>query len=144
MEYVDARLAVVGLRDAILPRGVRQRVQCLHDVGDAHLRELYRGAIALLQPSTAEGFGYPPLEAMACGTPAVVSDIPVLRETTGGAARTCPPEDAGAWAAAMRAMLNSEERQAWAERGLAWADRWRAPGGWRGHLEDMARVMEGR
>jgi glycosyltransferase involved in cell wall biosynthesis len=51
---------------------------------DGGLQALLTGAAALLYPSRYEGFGLPPLEAWACGTPALVSDVPVLRETTGG------------------------------------------------------------
>ena len=63
----------------------------LPHVNDDELRALMTGAAALLFPSRYEGFGLPPLEAAACGTPAIVSDLPVLREThrTAGV-RTCP------------------------------------------------------
>ena len=50
------------------------------------LANLYRGAAALVLPSRYEGFGLPVLEAMACGTPVVVSDDPALREVAGDAA----------------------------------------------------------
>ena len=60
------------------------------------------GATVLLYPSRYEGFGLPPLEAMACGTPAVVSDIPALRESTAGTARLVPPGDVDGWADALR------------------------------------------
>ncbi|HVE71252.1 MAG TPA: glycosyltransferase family 1 protein [Thermoanaerobaculia bacterium] len=50
------------------------------------LAALYRGAIALVMPSLEEGFGLPVAEAMACGTPVIASDIPSLREVSGGAA----------------------------------------------------------
>ena len=50
-----------------------------------HLAELYRGAAALLLPSRYEGFGIPVLEAMASGTPVVVSGDPALREVAGDA-----------------------------------------------------------
>lgn len=50
------------------------------------LVELYRGAAALLLPSRYEGFGLPVIEAMACGTPVVLSDEPALREVAGEAA----------------------------------------------------------
>jgi glycosyltransferase involved in cell wall biosynthesis len=53
----------------------------------------------LVFPSLYEGFGLPLAEALAHGLPAIVSDIPVLRETAGGAALYLPPEDEHAWAA---------------------------------------------
>jgi glycosyltransferase involved in cell wall biosynthesis len=52
-------------------------------VCDAELDGLLAGALALVLPSHLEGFGFPPLEAALCGTPSVVSDLPVLRETLG-------------------------------------------------------------
>lgn len=52
-------------------------------VPDEHLAAIYSGARALVFPSDDEGFGLPPVEALACGTPVVVSDIPVLREVLG-------------------------------------------------------------
>lgn len=61
----------------------------VHFVGFVHedqMREFYQEADLFFFPSLLEGFGFPPLEAMACGTPALVSDIPVLRETLGDAA----------------------------------------------------------
>jgi glycosyltransferase involved in cell wall biosynthesis len=54
---------------------------------------LYNLADVFLFPSWDEGFGYPPIEAMACGAPVVVSNIPVLLETTGGVALAAPPDD---------------------------------------------------
>lgn len=60
-------------------------------IKDEDMASFYQGADVFLFPSLLEGFGFPPLEAMACGTPAVVSDIPVLRETLEDAALFCEP-----------------------------------------------------
>ena len=65
------------------------------------LAELYRGAVALVMPSLEEGFGLPVIEAMACGTPAIASDIPVFREIAGDAALLTND-----FASAMRRILN--------------------------------------
>lgn len=59
------------------------RIEFTGRVPQDKLRALYRGARLLVQPSLYEGFGIPPLEAMASGTPALVSDIPVFREVYG-------------------------------------------------------------
>jgi glycosyltransferase involved in cell wall biosynthesis len=87
------------------------------------LRALVAGAALLCLPSRYEGFGLPPLEAMACGVPAVVSDIPVLREVTGGLARYVPVGDIQALATALRETLASqadgEQLRAWAA-GFSW------------------------
>jgi glycosyltransferase involved in cell wall biosynthesis len=77
-------------------------------VTDDDLVALLTGAAVLLYPSRYEGYGLPPLEAMACGTPAVVSDIPALRESTAGTARLTPVGDVEAWAAALRDGLAGE------------------------------------
>jgi glycosyltransferase involved in cell wall biosynthesis len=77
-------------------------------VDDADLVALLTGAAALAFPSRAEGFGLPPLEAVACGTPAVVSDLPVLRESAGGSATFVPPGDAEAWTDALAAALRGD------------------------------------
>ena len=53
----------------------------------------YSGAIAVVVPSLAEGFGIPVIEAMACGTQILVSDIPVFREIAGDDARYFDPHD---------------------------------------------------
>ena len=87
----------------------------------ADLRRLTAGAAALVLPSRYEGFGLPALEALACGVPVVTTDIPVLREVTGGLAEYVPVGDVAALAEALRRMLATEqdaarigERRAWA------------------------------
>jgi glycosyltransferase involved in cell wall biosynthesis len=69
--------------------GVRvfgRRVRWLGEVGTEELAALYRGALCLVYVSLYEGFGLPVLEAMACGTPVVVSQAEALREVAGDAA----------------------------------------------------------
>ena len=73
------------------------------------LAAVYRRATLVLQPSEREGFGLPVVEAMACGTPVVASDLNVLREVGGDAAVYCPVADVDAWSEAVIALL--EERQ---------------------------------
>jgi glycosyltransferase involved in cell wall biosynthesis len=77
-------------------------VRTLGHAEDADLVALLTGAKVLLYPSRYEGFGLPPLEALACGTPAVASDIPALRESSAGLVRLVPPGDVEGWAAALR------------------------------------------
>lgn len=74
-------------------------------VPDADLAWLYSGAIALAYPSLYEGFGIPVIEAMACGTPVIASDIPVLREVAGEAAVFVPPLDTSRWSSAIADIL---------------------------------------
>jgi len=70
-------------------------------VGDDRLVELYRGARAFVYPSLYEGFGLPPLEAMACGVPVVVADASSLPEVVGDAGLTVDPRDAAGLAHAI-------------------------------------------
>jgi glycosyltransferase involved in cell wall biosynthesis len=67
-------------------RGTGDRVRFLSDVSDDDLSVLYSAASAYICPSIHEGFGMPVLEAMACGTHVVCSDLPVLHEVAGEAA----------------------------------------------------------
>jgi glycosyltransferase involved in cell wall biosynthesis len=97
---------------AAVPRPTGERVQIVGHTTDAELVALLTGAKVLLYPSRYEGFGLPPLEALACGTPAVASDIPALRESTAGAVRLVTPGDVEGWAAALREGLSGELRLA--------------------------------
>jgi glycosyltransferase involved in cell wall biosynthesis len=72
-----------GIRPLIERLGLVDRVRLVDSLPESDLRALYTQAEALFFPSFAEGFGYPPLQAAACGLPAVVSDLPPLRETLG-------------------------------------------------------------
>lgn len=73
----------------------------LGHVPDGDLDLLYAGAVAVAYPSMLEGFGFPPQEAALRGTPAVVSDLPALRETLGDGALFIPPGDEDALAVAL-------------------------------------------
>ncbi|MBV9013822.1 MAG: glycosyltransferase family 4 protein [Pseudonocardiales bacterium] len=81
------------------------RVHLLGAITDEELAVVLHGAAVLAAPSRAEGFGLPVLEAMAAGVPVVHSDAPALVEVAGGAGVTVPRNDAGALAAALRAVL---------------------------------------
>ncbi len=82
--------------------GVLGRVHLIGRVDDDDLPALFREAAAFAYVSLDEGFGVPPLEAMAFGIPVVCSDIPALRETGGdGGALFAPPLDEGAIAGAL-------------------------------------------
>lgn len=81
-------------------------------VGDAQLRALYEGAELFIFPSVYEGFGLPPLEAMACGCPVVASDAASLPEVCGDAAAYIPPHDARRLADVVTALLDDPGRLA--------------------------------
>ena len=81
------------------------RVHLTGWLSDAELQSLVAGAAVLAFPSLYEGYGLPPLEALACGTPVVCSDLPVLREVLGAHAVFTPALDAGAFAGALAGAL---------------------------------------
>ena len=85
------------------------------DVGvlkDAELAALYRGAVGLIFPSLYEGFGLPPLEAMACGCPVIVSRAASLPEVCGEAALYCDPYDPADIACQIQRLLDDSALQA--------------------------------
>jgi glycosyltransferase involved in cell wall biosynthesis len=91
-------------------------------VDDDTLAALYTGARALVFPSDDEGFGLPAVEALACGTPVVASDVPALREVLGGRATLVDAADLGALiATAERARRPAPAPPPW-----TWADAARA------------------
>jgi len=96
-------------------------------IDDAALSCLYAGASLYLQPSLAEGFGLPPLEAMACGTPVISSHAGSLPEVLGDAAVLLPPGGPDApeqWAGAIVRLLGDDaERARMASAGRAQAAR---------------------
>ena len=101
--YVD------GLREQVRRLGLERRVRFLGSVDYAQMRGYYREAAALIFPSFIETFGYPLLEAMACGTPVIASDIPTFREIAGDTALYASPEDPDALAAAIDALWDDPQ-----------------------------------
>lgn len=113
------------LADALESAG--HRVRLLGYVPDATLPGLYAGADAACYVSLDEGFGVPPLEAMATGTPVVASDIPVIREVLGDAALVVDPLEVEEIAHALVSIVgDSALRARLSARGLerASAHRW--------------------
>jgi glycosyltransferase involved in cell wall biosynthesis len=92
---------------------VKERLLFTGYLADEDLRALYSSCSAFVYPSLYEGFGLPPLEAMACGAPVITSRIPSIVETVGtDAARLVSPTDAKALARALVEILDNEnERQ---------------------------------
>lgn len=73
--------------------GTLSNVIFTNRICDAQIKSLYQNAFCFIFPSLYEGFGIPPLEAMICGCPVVVSDIPVMHEVCGDAALYFDPHD---------------------------------------------------
>lgn len=114
---------------ALSRSSVADRVEWRKEVGDAELVRLYSQADLLLWPSLSEGFGLPPVEAMACGTPVVSSIVTSIPEVCGDAALLVEPTDVERIFEAMRRLLSDDAmRQEYVERGarrareLTWAE----------------------
>jgi glycosyltransferase involved in cell wall biosynthesis len=80
------------IHDAIKRSSQREQIKCLGFVAQSELPELYRAADAFVYPSLFEGFGMPPIEAMACGCPVISSTAGSLAEVIGEAALKVDPE----------------------------------------------------
>ena len=91
---------------------LRERVRFLGRVPTADLPHLYNAAQMLVLPSYYEGFGLPPLEAMACGVPVIVSDTPAMSEVVADAGLRVAPEDDEGFAVGMWRLLQDDTLRA--------------------------------
>jgi glycosyltransferase involved in cell wall biosynthesis len=101
--------------------GLTSAINVLPFVDRATLAAVYRRSALALLPSDREGFGLPIVEALACATPMVASDIPVLREIGSTAVTYCPVASVEAWVEAILRLLDEREQQpaAWQARRAA-------------------------
>jgi glycosyltransferase involved in cell wall biosynthesis len=88
--------------------GIRERLLFTGYVSEEDLRALYSSCRVAIYPSLYEGFGLPPLEAMACGAPVITSDIQTILETVGEAARAVSPTDVQGLARAILEVIENE------------------------------------
>jgi glycosyltransferase involved in cell wall biosynthesis len=107
---VGGQRAIFG--DARLADVAPPQVRALGYVPDADLPALYASAEVFAYPSLYEGFGIPPLEAMAWGTPVVTANSTSLPEVVGAAAVLVAPEDPAAIAAGLRQVLTDDDLRA--------------------------------
>ena len=96
------------LRERIAGLGIERQVDWQPYAADGELLALYRGARALVLPSLHEGFGLTALEAMACGTPVVVSRTSSIPEVVGDAGVLVDPLDSGSIAAGLTRVLTED------------------------------------
>jgi len=101
--------------------GLIDAIHVLPFVDRATLAAVYRRSALALLPSDREGFGLPVVEALACATPMVASDIPALREIGSDAVTYCPVGSVHEWARSILELLNERERHpaAWEARRIA-------------------------
>ena len=123
-----ARLEITGATSSDFPRynrriaasGLEGRVRWLGRLPFEELRAAYARADVVVYPSFLEGFGFPPLEAMAVGTPVVAANTSCLPEVLGDAALLVDPTDDASFAAAVESVLTHHDlRQKLVEAGYA-------------------------
>lgn len=118
-EYRDLRLVIIGdelsrypsVRRAVIATRMEPFVRFLGFVPIETLKVFYRAATIFAFPSLYEGFGLAPLEAMACGTPVVASNVPPLVEAVGDAAELVTPDNVFDIARGLRELLLNDERR---------------------------------
>lgn len=114
-----------GLFGTIDELGLNDDVRILESVGDDLLPDIYRGARMFVYSSFAEGFGIPPLEAMACGTPVVSSNTSAMPEVAGNACLLVNPDSVEDIVQAMNSVLsNSVLAEKLAAKGRRQAEKW--------------------
>jgi glycosyltransferase involved in cell wall biosynthesis len=132
-DYKDLRLVIIGdeisrfpsVRRAVIQSRVEHAVRFLGFVTTETLRCFYQAAQAFVFPSLYEGFGLPPLEAMASGTPVVTSQVSSLPEVVGDAAVLVNPENVFDIARGIKeVLLDTELRQRLIARGREHAARY--------------------
>lgn len=97
-----------GVLEAIRRNGLGHRVSVLEDVSDAELPVLYSNALFFAYPAFAEGFGMPPLEALACGIPVIASNTTAIPEVVGDAGLLVDPTDIEALRSGMQSLIDDE------------------------------------
>lgn len=141
----NCTLKIVGAQNRVFnnSNNIRQcqdNIEYLGRVTDKELVGLYNGAKAFIFPSLYEGFGLPPIEAMMCGCPVLVSDIPVLHEICQDAAIYFNPTDATSISTAINAMLSKsdEERNSIIQKGFENAERF----SWQKSVENLINTLQ--
>lgn len=151
--YRDLRLIIIGdeiarypaVRHAVIKTRVEHVVRFLGFLPFEALRVFYQSAAVFAFPSLYEGFGLPPLEAMACGTPVVTSNVSSLPEVVGDAALLVNPENVFDIARGLReALLNETLRRELVSKGMRQARRFSWDSTARQVLEVYQEVVEVR
>lgn len=96
---IERTINRLSLKDGVIFKG---------HVEDRHLPDLYRNAISYVSPSLTEGFGFPAVEALACGCPALISNIDTFKEIIGTAGLYCSPNDSTALSRNMETVYSNQ------------------------------------
>jgi len=147
----EATLALVGenrtypwidLPAVVASLGLENRVKLLGYVNDVDLVMLYNIAEIFVYLSSYEGFGLPPLEALACGTPVILQDTPVVREVFGNTVTMLPRAEVPLIAEAVIELLDDErKRREMVKRGTQLIRRFSCANSARLTLEHLYRVL---
>ena len=121
----DALIARLGIRDTVLQ---------LARLSRPSIASLYRRAAAVIMPSEAEGFGLPVVEALACGSPVIASDIPVFREVGADAVAYAKLADVEDWVAVVDRVLSDPDAEIGGQARLRQAARF----SWKAHADTIA------
>lgn len=132
------------LRRQIAEAGLANRIFTAHGCDNEDLRALYSAAEALVFPSLMEGFGWPIIEAQACGCPVVTSNAPPMTEVGGEAAVYVNPRNAREFATVLRGILqeSKKEHEVRRDKSLANAARFGTERMVNGYIEEYAVLTE--
>lgn len=139
-QFLNSDLSETGVINSFIRElSLKTSIKKLGYVSDSDLAALYSNASVYVQPSFAEGFGFPILEAMACGCPVICANTPSLNEIA-GPAKLVDPHNSENMAKAILAVLNFTkiERESVVNKGLQWVKNF----SWDKVAEETIRVYE--
>jgi len=99
--------------------GLQHKVLVLDNATNEELKYLYQNAFALVYPSSYEGFGLPPLEAMSCGCPVIASNTSSIPEVVGNSGILVDPQNISHISTALESLLDNDVRNSYIAQGIA-------------------------
>ena len=124
---------------AVHEAGLTHRVHIFNYIHHWDLVSFYHGAGVLVYPSELETFGTPPLEAMACGVPAIVSNATAMPEVSGGGAAVVDPHNAEQVAETIYKILSDDQyRDELIQKGLSWCKQY----SWERNVQETVALLK--